>query len=100
MKDKELKVQINYTQEGRVTIPREVRRMLKLEYTDAFDVTVENGKIVLDPVNKIKCEICGNTKELVEIHDLNTENRYYVCSDCIGQIKNSITIDRGIINEN
>ena len=91
MKNKELKVQINYTQEGRVTIPREVRKMLKLEYVDAFDVTVENGKIILDPINKIKCEICGNTKMLFEVKDNNTDHKYYVCKNCSEQIKHNMS---------
>lgn len=90
MKNKELKVQINYTQEGRVTIPREVRKMLKLEYVDAFDVTVENGRIILEPVNKYKCEICGHTEMLIEVLDKNNNNKYYVCEDCAEQIKHTI----------
>lgn len=96
MKNKELKVQIKYTQEGRVTIPREVRKLLKLEYTDAFDITVEDGKIILDPVDKVKCEICGKTKMLTEVHDADSDNKYYVCLDCVYQIEKSAVLNRGI----
>lgn len=95
MKNKELKVQIKYTQEGRVTIPREVRRLLKLEYTDAFDITVEDGKIILDPVNKIKCEICGKTEMLSEVYDRDSNNKYYVCLECAEQIEKFSNMCKG-----
>lgn len=95
MKNKELKVQIKYTQEGRVTIPREVRKLLKLEYTDAFDITVEDGKIILDPVDKIKCEICGKTEMLFEVYDRDANTKYYVCEECSKQIENSVNMYKG-----
>lgn len=95
MRNKELKVQIKYTQEGRVTIPREVRKLLKLEYTDAFDVTVEDGKIILDPVDKIKCEICGKTEMLFEVYDRDANTKYYVCEECSKQIENSVNMYKG-----
>lgn len=95
MRNKELKVQIKYTQEGRVTIPREVRKLLKLEYTDAFDVTVEDGKIILDPVNKIKCEICGKTEMLAEVYDRDANNKYYICVECAKQIENIVNMNEG-----
>ena len=85
MRNKELKVQIKYTQEGRVTIPREVRKLLKLEHTDAFDVTVEDGRIIFDPVIKDRCEVCGSTEMLFKVLD-NKGEYYCVCDNCAKQL--------------
>lgn len=63
---------------GRVVIPIEIVRQFNLEKKCAFDVTADNGRIVLTPAPGRLCRCCHKeSNELVQVGNLP------LCKDCI-----------------
>lgn len=63
---------------GRVTIPMEMRRTLKLNDGDPVDIHIKSGVICIKPL-KLKCVCCGNEDE----KNLIGKNEVLLCKDCI-----------------
>lgn len=63
---------------GRIVIPKEMRRTLKINNGDPVDIYVRNEIICLGPC-KLKCVCCGKDDEskLVE------KNGVLLCTDCV-----------------
>lgn len=74
---------IKYTDEGRVTIPREIRRLLKLQKGDEFEVTADSEALHLKVVKK-RCSVCGKITDVISIQDID------ICKDCLKTIKDGI----------
>lgn len=43
---------------GRVQIPSEIREYLGLDDND-LNIYMENGKVIIERMNKVSCSICG-----------------------------------------
>lgn len=84
--DKNDKISIKYNSDGRITIPRSIRRLMNLKGGQEFDLTVVDNKIVLEPVQK-RCSVCGKTEGIVEIK--SGETTIHMCKDCLTAIKRS-----------
>lgn len=54
---------------GRITLPIELRRTLDINNDDALEISVDSGKIILEPVknHENKCAICESISNLIEI---------------------------------
>jgi len=65
---------------GRITIPSEYRRMLKINNNDTMNIHIEGKGLVLLPV-MIECQLCCNTEDLISISD------YVICSECFKTFK-------------
>ncbi len=66
---------------GRIVIPVEIRRALKLDTNTAVDVYIEDGHISIYK-HSYSCVLCGNEGDLKQIYGK------MVCKDCIRKIKN------------
>ena len=69
------------SRDGRFTIPRELRRELKLDKVDRLQLTVKNNQIILEPEAEPKCDLCGSIDCL-----LNDVNGHTICMDCYKDI--------------
>lgn len=63
---------------GRVVIPINIRRYLKLDSNSEIDITMSNGSIVITPCEKI-CKLCGC--------EITRTAKIQLCNNCIGTIK-------------
>ena len=68
---------------GRIVIPKEIRQKLEIKTGDAFDISVEDGLIVLEPSNK-KCFSCGTCDNLAQCGNV------ILCIDCAKRISENI----------
>ena len=75
---------IRYTDEGRITIPREIRRLLNLQKGDEFEVTADNEALHLKVVKK-RCNVCGKITDVISIKNID------ICKECLKKIKESET---------
>ena len=66
---------------GRIVIPKELRRTLKMETGDSVEIFVDGDRIVLRSYHPT-CIFCGNSEMLGEYRGTT------VCSRCIEDIKN------------
>jgi len=66
---------------GRVVIPKEIRRTLRINDQDLLEVSVENGKITIEKFHDC-CTICNSMEQLVEF------GGKLICHTCINQLKN------------
>lgn len=65
---------------GRVVIPKEIRKQLKVENdTDSFEIFVDSDSVVLKKYQPT-CVFCDSLKESVQM------NGYTVCKDCIEKL--------------
>ena len=62
---------------GRIVIPKEMRRTLKIKEGDPVDIYFKEGAICIEPF-KIECVMCGDTE-----HRLISRNGVLICEDCI-----------------
>lgn len=70
---------------GRVLIPKDLRKQIGLQSDDELEMSVQNGKIVLEKKTK-RCTICMSEENLLGIG----RNRF-ICHKCkveIEQIEN------------
>lgn len=63
---------------GRVVVPKEMRRELKIREGEPVDIYLENGIICIKPF-KLQCVYCGKNDE----DKLIEENGVHACVDCI-----------------
>lgn len=63
---------------GRITIPKEMRRSLKLNEKDPVDIYLKNGTICIIPVREASCAICGSDNTgMIKVNDS------HICLDCL-----------------
>lgn len=67
---------------GRIVIPVELRRTLKLNEADSLEIFTEGSNIILRKYTP-GCEICGEIKELRTINSKN------ICKECAKKITNA-----------
>ena len=62
---------------GRVVIPKEIRKQLKVENdVDSFEIFMDNDRVILKKYQP-SCIFCGELGDSLEL------NGYTVCRDCI-----------------
>ena len=70
---------------GRIVLPYDYRRKLRLKDKSVLEVTLRNGEIVLKPINlEHFCTVCEQEKE-EELSAVNQKVR--ICHDCLKKIK-------------
>ncbi len=67
---------------GRVVLPAELRKVMKMGARDFLEIFLDEDKIVLKKYQK-SCVFCSSKDALVEFKD------QCVCKSCIEEIKNS-----------
>lgn len=75
MSKEKIKTILRYNQDGRITIPLELRRALKLENTSEFWLSVEKGTMTLEPIRE-KCSFCCANEAVKKVGD------FAMCKDC------------------
>ena len=79
---------VKYSYDGRITLPREIRRLMRVPGGKGVDLSVymEGDKIILEqPVNQ--CQFCGvKTENKLDIGKFET----YICNDCYKKIQETI----------
>lgn len=66
---------------GRVVIPKEIRKQLKIENdVDSFEVFLDGDTVLLKKYQP-SCLFCGGLKESIEFEGYN------VCIECIGKLQ-------------
>lgn len=65
---------------GRVVIPIELRRTLRIEEKDALEIYVDGEKIILKKYEPA-CIFCGNAENVLNFKDKN------ICRDCLDAMK-------------
>lgn len=63
---------------GRVVLPKEMRRSLKIKDGDPIEIYIKDGVICMEPLS-LKCVCCESTDEdkLIQV------NGVHMCPDCI-----------------
>lgn len=80
----ELNFLVKYSSDGRITIPREVRKELQLEEPQDLELYVDDiGRIVVTPKAK-RCRIC-NTQDIQE-HTIQGKI-VYLCNNCVKALR-------------
>ena len=64
---------------GRVLIPKDVRKLAGMTIGDELEMSVENGRIILEKKTK-RCMVCTSENELLEININN--KRQCICMSC------------------
>ena len=63
---------------GRIVLPMEIRKSLKIKENDELDVALDNGCIVIYPHIRV-CKICGSKQ---------IENKeFLLCKNCVEAVK-------------
>lgn len=65
---------------GRIVIPIELRKKLKIDIKDEVEIYVEKSSIIIKKYDP-SCVFCGKTKELNEFEDK------LICNKCLEKIK-------------
>ena len=60
---------------GRIVVPSEIRKSLNLVEGDQLDITLDEGRIILEPANN-SCRLCGTRSDLKPFGDKS------VCAGC------------------
>lgn len=68
----------NFDVLGRVVVPKEMRKELKLKEGEPVDIYLENGIICIKPV-KLQCVCCGSNDE----DKLIVSRGIHMCNSCI-----------------
>ncbi|HAU84330.1 MAG TPA: AbrB family transcriptional regulator [Lachnospiraceae bacterium] len=76
----------NLDQLGRVTFPKEARKMLRMEEGTPVEIYVENGGFCVKPV-KNYCACCGEAEDKKELVELNG---MLLCKECIKDFSKKI----------
>ncbi len=64
---------------GRFVIPKEIRKSLNWKEGTAIDITVKDGKVILEECKLFECEVCGQP--------VNEEDNF--CKNCGKELKNN-----------
>ena len=81
---KRLKTIVSYNEkDGRFTIPREIRKLLKLESVDELELNIDRGIIMITPIRD-RCVFCNTREKLSKV------GIYSVCENCKEEIKGEI----------
>ena len=67
---------------GRICIPSEIRKDLKMGFEDFIIIQVENNKIILEKVSDVKCCFCNSESDLKEFKSL------FICNKCLKELNN------------
>ncbi|NMB16442.1 MAG: AbrB/MazE/SpoVT family DNA-binding domain-containing protein [Firmicutes bacterium] len=67
---------------GRVVIPIELRRTLRIKEKDPLEIYVDEGNIVLKKYEPA-CVFCGNSENMTSFRGRN------ICLDCLKQLKDN-----------
>jgi len=70
---------VKYADDGRVTIPREIRSHLKLKGGTDLAMKVEDGNIVISKPEH-RCFVCGSDKVI-------PFGEKYICEECKAELK-------------
>ena len=65
---------------GRSVIPKEMRRTLQIKDKDLLEVSLENGRIVIEKFRDC-CVICSSLDQLLNVNGVS------ICQLCINQLK-------------
>lgn len=63
---------------GRLVIPKEFRKSLKIKEKDPVDIYLKDGVICIEPF-RLQCVCCGNNDE----YKLVVVDGVHMCPDCI-----------------
>jgi transcriptional pleiotropic regulator of transition state genes len=68
----------NIDELGRIVIPKEIRKSLRIKNYDSMDIYLKDGVICIAQC-KLQCTCCGSTNEdkLVVVNDV------HICTSCI-----------------
>lgn len=72
---------------GRVVIPKEMRKTLKIEPGDPLDIYFCDGVICIDAC-KLQCSICGAREDASELCDVEG---IILCDKCARKIREGYT---------
>lgn len=62
---------------GRIVLPKEIRRSLKIQPLEPLDIYLQNGVICIEKC-RIQCVICGSAEE----DNLSMVNDVHICKEC------------------
>lgn len=69
----------NIDQLGRVVLPKEYRKSLRINESDPVEI-YKDGSVICIKTVKLQCVCCGSTEE----SELIEHNGVHMCLDCIG----------------
>jgi transcriptional pleiotropic regulator of transition state genes len=69
---------------GRVVIPKEMRRALKIKEGDPVDIYLKDGVICIEPF-RLQCVCCGNCNE----DKLVVVDGVHMCPECVEKFSKS-----------
>lgn len=64
---------------GRIVIPKEIRKIFRIEEKDGLEIYVEDDRIILKKYEP-SCIFCGSSEDIVDFKDKN------ICSECAKKI--------------
>jgi AbrB family looped-hinge helix DNA binding protein len=69
---------------GRIVVPKEIRKSLAYAPDQAFDISVEDDKVILTPTDTEcypnHCKVCGCKKSLLMFN--KNGSKFSICSSC------------------
>ena len=65
---------------GRIVIPKEIRKKLKIEDNSPLEIFSDAFSITIKKINHC-CTICGSKDKLIDFNDK------FICSKCVNSIK-------------
>jgi transcriptional pleiotropic regulator of transition state genes len=68
----------NIDELGRIVIPKEIRKSLRIKNYDSMDIYLKDGVICIAQC-KLQCVFCGSTNE----DKLIEKAGIHICNDCI-----------------
>lgn len=68
---------------GRIVIPKEIRKVLRIEEKDGLEIYVEEDRIILKKYEP-SCIFCGESEGLIDFNDKN------ICPECAAKIGKSV----------
>ena len=68
---------------GRIVLPKELRRTLRIDIKDALEIYVEEDKIILKKYEPA-CIFCDEAKDVVNYRGKN------ICQDCLTEMLNEL----------
>ena len=65
---------------GRIVIPKEVRKNLKISENDVLEIFSDSSSIIIKKQN-ISCILCGSKRNLIVFNEKN------ICKNCIKKLE-------------